>query len=219
MLVQQIIQKNFPALTLADKVSFALQLMDDYDVNHLPVTQDEKYVGMVSKEDLLDADETNTIATLEELLIKTFVTENDFFLTALKQLYKHEITIVAVINNQQEIIGVITQNDLIQQIAIFNSIEERGGIIVIETEKRHFSFGEISRLVETNDAYITQLNTYTEAETGLTIVCFKINKSEISDVVATLQRYDYTVRHYFGEEQYNNEMKDNFNQLMLYLNM
>ena len=74
-------------------------------------------------------------------------------------------------------------------------------------------------MVETNDAYITQLNTYTEPETGLVLVAVKINKTEISDIVATFQRYDYNVRFYFGEEQYANELKDNYNHLMSYLNI
>lgn len=70
-----------------------------------------------------------------------------------------------------------------------------------------FSFGELSRLVETNDSYITQLNTYTEAGTGLVIVTIKINKIEVSDIVATFQQYDYVVRYYFGREEYANELK------------
>jgi hypothetical protein len=74
-------------------------------------------------------------------------------------------------------------------------------------------------LVETNDAYITQLNTYTEASTGLCIVTIKVNKTEVSDIVATFQRYDYSLRYYFGEEAYGNELKENYRHLLSYLNM
>jgi hypothetical protein len=73
--------------------------------------------------------------------------------------------------------------------------------------------------VETNDAYITQLNTYPENDSGQIIVTIKINKVEVSDIVATFQRYDYSVRYYFGEEQYANELKENYNHLLAYLNM
>jgi hypothetical protein len=45
------------------------------------------------------------------------------------------------------------------------------------------------------------------------------NKIEISDIVATFQRFDYAVRYFFGEEQYTNELKDNYNHLMAYLNI
>ena len=46
-----------------------------------------------------------------------------------------------------------------------------------------------------------------------------VNKLEISDIVATFQRYDYIVKYYFGEELYTNELKDNYENLMNYLNI
>ena len=101
----------------------------------------------------------------------------------------------------------------------FTGAADPGGVIVLEMDKRHFSFGEISRLVETNDAYITQLNTYQEPDSGLFIVTIRINKAEISDIVATFQRYEYAVRYYFGDEQYANELKSNYDHLLNYLNI
>ena len=97
--------------------------------------------------------------------------------------------------------------------------DEPGGIFVVEMQKQKFSVGELCRLVETNDAFVTQLNTYTEHLSGLLIVTFKINKTEVSDILATLQRYEYKVRYYFGEEYYENELKENFDNLMSYLNV
>ena len=87
----------------------------------------------------------------------------------------------------------------------------------MEVERKNYSFGEINRLVETNDAYITQLNTFVEANTGLVLVTIKINKKEISDIVATFQRFEYCIRYFLGEEQYNNELKDNYENLLAYL--
>jgi hypothetical protein len=40
---------------------------------------------------------------------------------------------------------------------------------------------------------------------------------EISDIVATLQRYEYPIRYYFGEEEYENELRENYELLMTYL--
>lgn len=219
MLAKQIIQESFPSVQLNDKVSVALRILDDFDVQHLPVLLVEKFVGLISKDDLLDVDETHTIATLQDNFIHAFLKTEEYFLSALKLVSQHQLSIIAVVNNQIELQGVIPLTNLINALSVFLSSNEPGGFIILETEKRHFSFGEISRLVETNDAYITQLNTYVEQETGLFIVTLKVNTLEISDIVATLQRFDYTVRFYFGEEQYNNELKENLNQLMFYLNM
>ena len=219
MLVAQLLQTDYPMLHLTDKVSFALQLMEDYEIQDLPVVVNEIFTGSVSKESLLDEDEENVIATLQTNFSNNCVKKEEFFLSALKGIVENDSTLIAVINESKEYLGVITSSVLLEQLSIYVGTVEPGGIIVLEVERRNYSFGEISRLVETNDAYITQLNTYTEIDTGLVIVSIKINKVEISDIIATFHRYDYVVRYYFGEEQFTNELKDNYNHLMAYLNI
>ena len=49
MLAYQLIQQTFPSLHLTDKVGFALQLMDEYDVQHLPIINEEKFIILCSK--------------------------------------------------------------------------------------------------------------------------------------------------------------------------
>lgn len=219
MLASQLINTGFPVVNLFDRVSLALQLMEDYDVIHLPVLSEEKFAGLIEKGDLLDADEDALVASLEQSLMKTSVKTDEHFLVAVKEAATNQLSLIPVINEQSELAGVIPAKELLRHLSHFLGNDERGGIIVLETDKRHFSFGEISRLVETNDAYITQLNTYTEADTGLVIVTIKVSKIEISDIVATFQRYEYIVRYYFGEEQYANELKENYNHLIAYLNI
>ena len=219
MLSSQLIHTTYPVLHLFDKVSFALQLMDDYDITNLPVISEEKFAGLISKEELLDADETITIAALQDHFIQKCVKSTEHFITAVKLASEHNLSLVPVVNDEVEIVGCISNKEILNALNSFIGNEESGGVIVLELDKRNFSFGEICRLVETNDAYITQLNTFVEATTGLVLATIKINKIEISDIVATFQRYDYSVRYYFGEEQYANELKDNYNHLMAYLNM
>ena len=219
MLVAQLIQTDYPTLQLSDKVSFALQLMEDYEIQDLPVIINEALTGCISKDDLLDADEEVVIATLQEQFNNTSVKRDEYFLSALKLLVENNTSLIAVTNESKEYLGVVTSSALLEQLSIYVGAGESGGIIVLEIDRRNYSFGEISRLVETNDAYITQLNSYTESSTGLVIVSLKVNRVEISDIIATFHRYEYVVRYYFGEEQYTNELKDNYNHLMAYLNI
>lgn len=219
MLAAQLINTGFPSVSLTDRVSFVLQLLDEYDVLHLPVVVEEKYAGIISKEDLLDADENVTLATLQQEILPISVKSEEHMLTALKIQSDKELTLLPVINEQHELLGVIPATGLLRNLSVFVGNEEPGGVIVLEMEKRNFSVGEISRLVETNDAYITQLNTHVEGDSGRVIITLKINKIEVSDIVATFQRYEYIVRYYFGEEEYANELKENYDHLISYLNM
>ena len=88
---------------------------------------------------------------------------------------------------------------------------------MLEMETKQYSFNEISKLVETNDAQITQLNTSVDTETGIMQVTIRINKPEVSDIVASFQRHEYNVKYYFGEELYTNELRSNYDNLMNYL--
>ena len=219
MLSAQLIQTTYPCLNLFDKVGFALQLMDDYDIVHLPVTSEEKFVGIISKEELLDVDESIVIAALQEQFIQKFVKATEHFMAVVKLASDNNLSLVPILNDEAEIVGSVSSKEILTILSTFIGNEEPGGIIVLEIERRNYSFGEISRLVETNDAYVTQLNTSTEAITGLVLATIKVNKIEISDIVDTFQRYDYSIRYYFGEEEYTNELKDNYNHLMAYLNI
>jgi acetoin utilization protein AcuB len=219
MLASQLSNSNFPSVNLLDKLVFALQLMDEYDVQHLPVLSEDKFAGIISKDDLLDGNEKALIATVESSLQRVSIKNEEHFLSAIRLISDNELSLLPVVNEQYELMGVILSKDLLHNISRFIGNEDIGGVIVLETDKRNFSFGEISRLVETNDAYITQLNTYAEPDTGMIVITLKVNKIEISDIVATFQRYDYSVRYFFGEEDYANELKENYNHLISYLNM
>lgn len=98
------------------------------------------------------------------------------------------------------------------------SVEEEGAIIVLEIDKKKFLLSEINHLVETNNTQILQLNTVKESENTL-LVTLKLNKVEVSDIVATFQRYDYSVKYFIGEEHYNNELQENYEHLISYLNV
>ncbi len=218
MLTRDLISHTIPTLHLHDKIFNALQLMNDAHVAHLAITDDDKYVGLVSEEDLLQApDDTLEIRELKESFPAISVSENDHFLKALQTTAENRVSIVPVLGENNELIGVASYRELLKQASEFMNVKEPGGLIVLEMESNNYSFSELSKIVETNDAQITQLNTYTDPETGLMQVTIKISKAEVSDIVATFQRYEYNVKYYFGEELYENELRSNYDNLMNYL--
>ncbi len=219
MLVSEIAQSTIPVLHYDDTVEKAIEIFQQNNYQHLPVLQEEKYEGLISIDELLSAEDTESISALQNKFIHISISFNQHFLSALKIIAGYNISVLPVLSVNNEFSGAISQADLLNALYIYLNCDEPGGIFVIEMEKQRFSVGELCRLVETNDAYVTQLNTYTEQISGLLIVTIKVNKTEISDILATLQRYDYSVRHYFGEEYYENELKENFDNLMAYLNV
>ena len=220
MLNKEIISASIPSLHLNDPVSQALDLMADFHVTHLPVVIEDKLAGLVSEDALLNVEDDSTrLSQLQGSFSKIAAHAESFFFEAVQMVNESALTVVPVVAGEAEYIGSITATDLLRQMGRTSGVNDPGGIIVLEMEKVSFSFSEISKLVETNDAQITQLNTYPDASSGNFYIILKINKLEISDIIATFQRYEYQVKYYFGEELYENELRSNYDHLMNYLNI
>ena len=71
MLTSSLINLNSPRLQLQDTVAKARQLINDFKVTHLPVVSESSFLGLISEEDLMDAEEEKqTMETLQEHFLK-----------------------------------------------------------------------------------------------------------------------------------------------------
>ena len=216
MLTRDLISNSIPYLHKEDKVYHALQLMNDYHVAHLPVVEDDNYLGIISEEQLLQSDDENTLNELPITDGSTSVQGSYHFLKAIQTAVVNKLSVVPVVQEKQ-LLGIVTYNDLLRNASDFMSLNDPGALIVLEMESRNYSFTEINRIVESNDAQITQLNTFTDPETGISQITIRVSKLEVSDIISTFQRYEYNVKYYFGEELFENELRTNYDNLMNYL--
>ncbi len=220
MLAIELNSSIIPQLQLQDTVAKALHLINDFNVSHLPVVSEDKFLGLISEEDLLDADNKKlTVEKFQDNFLMVAVKENEHFLQAVNISNEHQTNVVPVINSQGELSGTISGQSLLKALGNFSGAHEIGGIIVLEMDKNQFSISEISRIVESNEATILHLNTTANVSTGLLVVTLHLNKKELSAVVAAFERYEYSVIHYFGEEKFENEIHENYHHLMNYLDI
>ncbi len=220
MLTATLINNNIPRLQPLDSVSKALQLISDFKVTHLPVVSENKFLGLISEEDLLDSeDPKTTIELLHVHYIQASVYDKAHFLMAVNCSIQYDTNVVPVINQVNDFAGVITTTDLLKTLGNFSGANEIGGIIVLEMERLQFTISEISRIVESNDCTILHLNTTVHPETGMLTVTIHINKREISTIVATFERYDYNVLFQYGIENFENDIDKNYRNFMHYLDI
>jgi acetoin utilization protein AcuB len=220
MLAIELNNNIIPRLELEDTVAKALQLINDFKVSHLPVVSEEKYLGLISEDDLLDADNKKMhIQLLQKDFIDVSIKENEHFLQAVNISNQFQTSVVPVVNEEKEFLGSISGQNLLRTLGNFSGAQAIGGIVVLEMERSQFSISEISRIVESNEATILHLNTTIQPETGLLTVTIHINKKELSMVVAAFERYEYTVPYYFGEEKFENDIQNNYRHLMNYLDI
>jgi predicted transcriptional regulator len=218
MQIQDLNYAGYPWVQHTESVATALAMMEDEQLTHLPVVEGTTYQGLVSREALYEvSDDSIALDQLGWPLPRPSVKPTDHFLAAVKVMGEQGLSLVPVITEQQELLATISALELTTTIGKFLGLQAGGALLVLEKEAQHYTASEVAKLVESNDAQLLQLNTTVNAQTGHIQITIRLNKYEVSDVIATFQRYDYTVRFYVGEEQYANELKSNYDHLIHYL--
>lgn len=215
----QLIDNTIPQLQLHDTVAKALQLMNDFKITHLPVVSPEIFLGLISEEDLLDEENKKaTIGFFQNDLIPAAVNTNQHFLKAVSICNLYQTNVIPVVNENNELMGTIRGYALLTALGNFCGANEYGAIVVLEMERARFAISEINSIVESDGATILHLN-ITPLPPSQLEVTLQINKKEISTIIATFERYEYTVSYYSGEELFENDISSNYQNLMNYLDI
>lgn len=185
----------------------------------LPVVHENVFQGIITEEDLFDFSSEVELAEIQHVFLKYSVKPSDHILQALRVKSKYYLSAIPVVNEKQELEGLIDAEKLLEALASMIGANDTGSFLIIEMARSEYAPGIINRLVESNDAMIMQMNTMLDQQTGMMQVFLKINKEEISDIVATFQRHEYNVLYYYGEETYDNALQNNLDHLLNYLNI
>ncbi|MES1216085.1 MAG: CBS domain-containing protein, partial [Bacteroidota bacterium] len=149
MLTKDLHTEILPFLHLHDKVYQALQLMNESHVSHLPIVDGEKFAGLISEDDLLQVENDNVeLKELQQSFSMNSVKEDEHFLKAVKLAVENGFSVVPVVNEENEVTGVITYADLLKQASDFMNINDPGGMLVLEMEAKSYSFNSINRIIE-----------------------------------------------------------------------
>jgi len=220
MLTLELVNENIPRLQLQDSVIKAKQLISDFKLTHLPIVSENTFLGLISEEDLLDVDDEKVpVEVIQKSFVRGFVYDDVHFLNAVNFCNQYETNIVPVLSKSNAFLGVITSNNLLKTMGDFAGGNEIGGLIILEMERIQFSISEISRIVESNDCTILHLNTMINPLNGALMVTLHLNKREISSVVSTFDRYEYNIKHYFGNQEFENNTEINYKNLIKYLDI
>lgn len=219
MTAAELISEHLIPLRLSDTVIIARDRMADGPYKEFPVVENNQFVGLLKEESLEDKNDSDIISSLQNEFDHSLARPEDFFLVPLKLMHQRKLSLLPVVNNEGEYRGTVSAEEMIDTLAQYNSAGEPGGIILLQMSPVQFSISEIGRIVESNNAKIIHLNTWTDAASGQLMVAIKINKVDLQDVLATLDRYEYNVVQYFGENLSEEGLKKNYEHLMHYLNL
>jgi signal-transduction protein with cAMP-binding, CBS, and nucleotidyltransferase domain len=220
MKASEIISEVIPPLVHTDSGEKALLWMDEFQVNHLPVLKNGNFVGVLSESELLDqADLDPTLDALFQHLPRPFVFADAHLFDILKHFSLFKLTALPVLDRQEQYLGVISSQDLLQLLAQSTGVKEIGSVLVLEMDANNYALSQIAQIVESNQAKILNLFVNSEPDSTKIQVSLKINQQNLIAIIRTFERYDYNVLASYQAEDQHNELQERYDELMLYLNM
>jgi hypothetical protein len=199
-----------------------LELMAETLEPELPVVDMGTFMGVVSEELLssLPSDSVAIATLLPATGLSAFVTEDQHFYDVLRAAADSMTRIVGVVNKDGVYLGSIALAELAASLGNQLFVQAPGGVLVLSIKQHDYSLAEIARLVEGNDAKI--LTSYVEADENDPLylrVVVRINQTDLSRVIATLERFGYLVSASFHHAESPTIDQERLDQLLKYLSI
>jgi acetoin utilization protein AcuB len=220
MIAHELITTEIPSLKHTDSVELALDWMEEFKVTHLVILQEKQYLGIISEELLLNQSDTDlALAELISQLIRPILLKEQHAYDAIKLMSKLSLSVLPVLDTNEEVIGLITQKSVFEKMAGITSAQEPGGIIVLQMPSVDYNLTQIASIVETNEAKILSLNVLSTPEHREIEVTLKINREDLSRILQTFNRYNYTIKAHYHQSQFEDGLLNRYNEFMRIFNI
>jgi len=219
MLAKDLIDVFAPPLKTTDLTSTAIAWLEEVKVSHVPMVNNEKYLGLLSEANILAMHSLEEpLENLKPSLVRPYIFYYQHFYDCLRLAVEQKLTLVPVLDSTEHYQGCITLGRILQEMANAASVSQPGGILVLEMNEHDYALSEISRIVESNDARVLSSYLYTFADSTRVEVIIKVNKIDLSPIIQTLNRYNFNILASFSEESKLDELLTHrYESLMNYL--
>ncbi len=221
MLAKELISEVVPALKTSDTGLQALSWMDIFRISHLPIVNNREFLGLISDKDIYNlnmADEA--IGNHKLSLFSPFVRIDQHIYEVIEMVSRLELTVVPVLDGENNYLGLITLNDLLQRFAGLSALKQPGGIIILELNVNDYTLTEIAQIVEGNDAKILSMYVSSPEESMLMNVTLKINTTDITSIIQTFNRYNYKIKaSYMESDELESLLQNRYDEFMKYLSI
>jgi acetoin utilization protein AcuB len=221
MIAEDLINHMLPPLKGTDDAHKAIVWMEEFRCAYMPVVEDEKLIGFISEEIILESNDIEkNVKDFDLVGQNCYVHLDTHFYDILKVAANNKLQMVAVLNQDLSYCGVITVQDTLTSFAQTAAVQLPGGILVLSMNHADYSLTEISRLVEENRAKILSSIVKEDPLDPLKIrLTLKINQLDLSRIVATLERFNYKVIGRYHETKPMGDEKERIDMLLRYLDI
>ncbi|HEY9195363.1 MAG TPA: CBS domain-containing protein [Mucilaginibacter sp.] len=220
MVAIELIADAIPPVHTSDTIQRVFERMVEFRVRHLPIVNEEQFLGLIADDDLIgESDNRVPIGSLGLSLVNPYVMADQHVYDVIRLFYERQLTVVPVLDAKQNYLGLITINAIAAYFAKITSLAEPGGIIVLEISNKNNSLAHMAQIVESDNAQILSSYVQTFPDSTRMEVTLKVNKQDLSAIIATFLRYEYAIKATFNNTDQNNTARDRYDSLMNYLNL
>jgi CBS domain-containing protein len=221
MVAKDLISEVIPSLKTSDLGQTALNWMEIFRVSHLPIVNNQDFLGLISDADIYDMNQPEEpIGNHALTLFKPYVESDQHIFEVIGLASRLKLSVVPVLDSKNHFLGVITTSDLIRHIAGISSMDQPGGIIVLELIERDYSLSQIAQIVEGNNVKVLSMYITSPPESTKLEVTLKVNTGDLISVIRTFERYNYEVKTWVStNDSMDRFYSERFDLLMKYLNI
>lgn len=221
MVAKDLISEVIPALKTSDLGQTALNWMEIFRISHLPIVNNLDFLGLISDADIYDMNQPNEpIGNHSLTLLKPYANSEQHIFEVIGLAARLKLSVVPVLDANKYYKGVITTSDLIRHIAGISSMDQPGGIVVLEMIERDYSLSQIAQIVEGNNIKVLSMYVTSPPESTKLEVTLKLSSNDLTSVVRTFERYNYDVKTWVSSNDSIDQFyQERFDLLMKYLNI
>ncbi len=220
MIAEELINQLIPPLKPSDPADKALSWMEKLRITQLPVVDEKEYKGVITEDLIYDhLDSDKVVGDFQLIASAVSALPNSHFYDVIKLAIENGLQLVPVLDVDRNFLGVISVNETAATLAKMFAAQGPGGIIVISLAPKDYSMSEIARLIEANDTRILSAFFLQEHDSDQAKLTLKLNREDLTRIIATLERHSYSVVAHFQETELLNVDKERLDMLLRYLNM
>src|SRR5579863_3417502 len=181
MIAPNLISDLIPPLHIEDSGEHALMMMQEYNVNQLPVLDGKIYTGLVTMDEVISLKHlSHSLKSFQLPSRRPFVLDSAHIFDVMRAAVDFSVRVVPVVNEQQVYIGLISAESCLRGFAVLNSVKDAGAIVELETSITDYSLSDVVRIAEEHETQILCLYTNINQKDGLIEITLKLNTTDVT---------------------------------------
>lgn len=213
-----LISDEIPTLKGGDNILFAMQLLDEYKMTHLPVVDNKEFLGLLSDASTLEVEDYDKPLNQQpNLLQQVYINKDQHVYDVINLAAEFQLSSIPILDDKLKYVGVVSIYCLIRELSNLTAMKEPGSVLVLEINQNDYSLSQIAQIVEGNDAKILSANVTSKPDSTKVEVTLKVNRTSMDPIIQTFERYDYQINASYHQSSYEDMLQDRYDELMRYL--